>query len=1079
MNFVAIFINRPVFTYVIFLISLIIGGLNFYDIPVEEEPVIPNNTYYIRANYSSSLDGIEHNISQPLERGLLTIPGVELVTSDISHTGCLMQVIFAQDSTPYENLLRIQDAILGAKHEIPSEAIITTSDNSSNAEGIMTLYFVSNKKTIPEISTFLNTKVKNMIESINGVSSVSLRADEHDSYTVEIIPQNMYMFDVAYRAINNVIQNIGITGSSCQIPNGNSVVNINIGYEDTDIESYPIINQSGHSLALKDVSFLNKKPRKKDNIARINGKEAATLEIQKKPDARLIQVCDAINNELIKIKRICDMNDIQCGVIMDKSEFVVRGIHGVYKAIFEAIILVCIVIFLFLRSLKLALIPILAIPLSIIPMFSFMKLTGTTINVYSLFGIVLAIGLVVDDAIVVIENIHKFIIYGYETKKAAIIGTQKIMHSIIAMTITLAIVYMPIFFVNDKNIKSFIDFVITITISVLISGVVALTITPTLFNQLYGKNIKNTNCFDKKQSWWNKINFMKTIETYYLKSLSLIIKYRYSVFLVIYCIVIFATLIAYKGIKYEETIEVDRGAITFGIHGKKENDIEVEYIDKQLQTLTNKIKRQPFSTDISDITTNVSETMKGNDYLRVKLKPHNKRKYSIDHIIKETLNLFRESASDCGIYTSLGTSNFKNFELFLQVYESGYDELQKKYNNFINDNKVNKLINSVLCTDIKHNIAYKLLIDKHKCAKYNVQPVDIMESLTSINQHKFFRKSITKNIHKLYINTLSPETHDKLNDVLNIPIEIRYFDEDKKQNIQGVVPVKNFVKVIRENDLNRKMSINGINGMGIQVRLNSGVSKTEFYHMLNKFNETQDGSFYIKTDIKEERKIKAMQKTISIFLIAIILIYLVLSALFESFIAPFSIMLTVPGSALGSLIMLIIFKQKLNIVSVIGLITLVGLITKHGIMLVDYISSNKDTLALDCLILEASINRLKPILMTTICMIIGSIPLINKHTEFNEYKVPIGLVLVGGMSIGTILTLYVVPCMYLIVDEIYNKRIIKRENYNEIIKNTILNHYNDIQIENPEEEIEQNNQKDNNKNNNKKIKPIKDKSNLK
>ena len=1055
-NFVAVFVNRPVFTYVLFLISLIIGLVNFSNIPIEEEPNIPNNTYYIRANYSSSLAGIEHNISQPLERGLITIPGVELVTSDVSHTGCLMQVVFAQDSVQSENLLRIQDAILGAKHELPNEAIITTSDNNSGAEGIMTLYFTADKKVdsksvkeLSEISKFIQTRIKNALESINGVSAVNLRANIKDSFTMELIPQNMYMYGIPYSSVEQFLRNIGITGSSCQISSGNSVTNINICYDNNDIENYPVVKDND-KIRVKDIAHINKTIEKKQNISRINGEEAVTVEIQKKPDANLIQVCELINHELIKIRKMCEANGIFCGVSMDKSEFVKRGMHSVYKAIVEAIVLVCIIIFIFLRSLVLSVIPAIAIPLSIIPAFAFMKFFGTTINVYSLFGIVLAIGLVVDDAIVVIENIHKFTEMGYSTKDAAIQGTQRILKSIIAMTITLAIVYMPIFFVNDQNIKSFIDFVVTITVSVLISGVVALTITPTIFSQIYTHKHEHT----KKSSWFSNLNIMRRIETWYLKSLSFLMKFRYSIFLVIYFIIICVTLVAYQSIKFEENIDLDRGSITFGVNSKRENDINIEYIDQKMQDLSEKIRNQRFSVDITDITTNVSETMKGNDYLKLKLEPHSKRKYSIQEIISKTLELSKETASDCSFYTSMGTSDYKTFEFFLQVYgESEYKKIQEKYQKFMSDPELGRMFFGVLSTDIKYNRAYQFAINREECARYSVQPVNILEALTSINQHKFFRKPINKDTHKLYIDTLSPETQDKLQDILNLPVEIRYWDDQRNQYVPGIVAIRNFIKVSKESDLNRKMFINGVNGLGIQVRLNAGVSKTDFYKKINEYNNKQDGSFYLKTDIKEERKIQAMQRTISVFIVAIILIYLTLAALFESFIAPLSIMLTVPGSALGSLLMLLWFGKKLNIASIIGLITLVGLITKHGIMMVEYVVSKQNTVIIDQLLLQAAINRLQPIIMTTLCMIIGSIPLINEATEFNEYKVPIGLVLVGGMSVGTILTLYIVPCMHLIIHEIYHRNYIKRENYSDIVDNVILSHYNSASIENTEEEI--------------------------
>jgi len=207
--------------------------------------------------------------------------------------------------------------------------------------------------------------------------------------------------------------------------------------------------------------------------------------------------------------------------------------------------------------------------------------------------------------------------------------------------------------------------------------------------------------------------------------------------------------------------------------------------------------------------------------------------------------------------------------------------------------------------------------------------------------------------------------------------------------------------------------------------------------MLDKFNAENEGTCHALANIREMKKMKALTRTYFVFLVALILIYLIMVALFESFIKPIAILATVPGAAIGGLLLLILFRQKLNIISIVGLITLIGLITKHGIMLVDYIVNNSHRHILDEVILSACLARFRPIIMTTLCMVIGSIPLLSYRTEFHEYKVPIGLVIIGGMVIGTILTLYIVPCIYLIIEEIYQKRYFNREDYSPLIEKVL------------------------------------------
>ena len=457
MKIISNFVKKPVFTYVIFIVIVLLGFLNLQYIDVEEEPLTDSSMLNIMVNHSSSLKDMEHSVIDALS-GLLTIPSVQLLIADASPNGCRFQLFFSKDSSQAENRERVQSVIFKAKHDLPKNAIISMSDNDSSAEGIIVLSLTSETKTISEIAKFIELK-KHILEAIDGVSAVTVRADKHDSCTIKIMPDKMNMYKVSFTDIDRAIQNAGLTGSSCQFYDGNVVTTMQIEYLDKDLSNYVLTNQNGDKILLSEVAKVDTTSIPETHVSRINGKTAVTLEIQKKPEAKLLNVCSRVRKEMDRIKKMCESNEIDANIIIDKSRFVVSGIHSVYHAMAEAVFLVCLIVYLCLRSFTLALIPILAIPLSIIPMFMFLKWLSITINIYTLLGMIMAIGLVVDDAIVDMENMHKHVSKGYSVKSAAIEGTGKMFYSLLAMTLVTMLVYLPLCLdTKDKNYWSIYSF---------------------------------------------------------------------------------------------------------------------------------------------------------------------------------------------------------------------------------------------------------------------------------------------------------------------------------------------------------------------------------------------------------------------------------------------------------------------------------------------------------------------------------------------------------------------------------------------------------------------------------------------
>ena len=1041
MNFIRFFVHRYVFTTLCCSILCLVGFISFNNIDMEDEPFFKTNDFYIQVSYSGTIDGIRNTIAIPMEKKLVSIPGVEIVKTDISRHGVTFDISCSEKDNYNELMLRIQGAINASKHDVPNEAIVQLISKGSPDETIMSLNFYSDTISISRINNFVIQQVKNLIESVPGVTSVDINSTSIDSYIVSLIPNAMSQHGVTYENFREALHNMALSGSTCNIPIGNSIISINVDYRDQSIDNYPVhrinVSNDDHSnkyiepVKLKDIANVYKGIRTQGNISRVNNRESVSLSVYKKQEANLIDVCSKIKDKLGEVDEMCKSSDISMIVSQDKSAFVKRGLNSVIKTILEAIVLVCIVVFIFLRSPVLSVIPIVAIPCSLLPTFLFLKILGITMNIYSLFGMVMATGLVVDDAIITLEHAHHLQEKGVSAYDAATKGIGKIAISIIVMTLTLVIVYLPIIFVRDNVVRNFVDFAVSISISVVISAIISLTLTPMMFYMLR----KKYDSVNQVAHVTNMQSISYKLEYIYLQLLTYLIKSRYNIFLLLYGLLVVITAIMFAATGYEETIDVDKGYVMFSISGKKDNDIDISYIDNQLQTVTKNIKQSKIKDDVEEIFFNLSASQKHHNFLRLRLKPHSSRKYEINEIVNEVIGIHKQNASDFYLYCDISTKDYKTLRANMVVYESSYNNLMKRFVEMAKDPNIGPYVGGILRTDTKMCNSYSIKIDRELCSLYNLKPTDVLDAFTSVNENRFFRKSVSDNIHKIHIDVMSSRDDKKLDSLLQIPVSIVI--NQNEQPKRSMLPMRHFVKVEKTRMPNREFRINGIYGLGINFRLNKGINKTTLINGMNKYNKQVYGICNIKADIKEINKIDALKKIIYMFVISIVLVYSIIASLLNSYFKPLAVIATVPVSSLGSMIMLYYFSYRLNTVAIIGLITMIGLVTRHGIMLLDYCEQRKESKVCDELIIEACIARIKPILMTSICMIIGTLPLIKRNTEFSEYKAPIALVLIGGLALGTILTLFVVPCFYVIICELTSGRSIERHNYSNVIMATL------------------------------------------
>jgi multidrug efflux pump len=1034
-NWIHFFVTKPIATISLYLFLFISGLSAMLTLPMESEPEIARNEIYVSVNYSSSLDAVLNSVAIPIEKKFLSIAGVDLLKSDVTNNNIQFVITFAQDSDMNSNMIKLQSAISDAKSEIPENAIITIPPIKENNTKVMSITFSSELKTIEEINGYIS-RFKSLFETSEGVSAAVIGGDDNkDICSILLKPAEMNARNLSFHDVTENIKSFYIQGGSSDITIGNSNIALEIGYDDDQsILKHPISSSSNSSVYLHEIAEINKNNDHKNASYRLDGNKVVTMVIYKKQSANLISVCTKVREKYNQIKQICKQNNIDVNIVQDKSIFVNNGITSIYATILESILLVSIIIFMFLRSIVLSLIPIIAIPLSIVPTFFLMKIFGVAINVYSLFGIVVAIGLVVDDAIVVIENIYRYLNSGSSITEAAIKGTTEILLSIISMTITLAIVYLPILFTSDPYIKAFFDFAFVISTSVICSGLISITISPMLFNMMYYES-KNNNSHTNLHK-----GFLYQIERLYLKLLCFLISNRNVVLYLFTTLAISVIIILLRLIQYEEEIGVDRGFITYQYNYKTDNNLDINYVDQKLLDFQDCVKSLPIYVDIEHIITSVSQNDSSVNYIDISLKEHKYRKYSIKQITDQIQQEIAKSPSDISIYNLQGGRNDLVVRVNTQFYDgSTYSDIIGLMYNFA---PVKNIIQDFYTVDVRSNNCYILLINKDICKLYGVMPHTISDALTSIKKGKYFRESASNEINKISFGIYNNSNEQQLQKILDIPI--KGYARENNQNIPRIYTLKTFATVKTKKQISKYHRISGNPGMTFTMIMKSGYSMKDMQNAVKIFNKHYGTIAYSEINIAETRKLNSMNTIIKFTILSILFIYLLLSALFESFVLPLIILSIVPASGAGGLLFLYIFGMKINTVSIIGIITLIGLITKHGIMLIDYTTRNFDSeLHPDLLILDACLNRFRPILMTTACMILGAIPLIIKtNVELIEYKMPIALVIIGGTFIGTVVTLLILPVYYVTVQEIIYKRSpVSPQRYIVIIERKLLDHY--------------------------------------
>jgi multidrug efflux pump len=1003
MGFTEFCIRRPVFATVLSLVLVLAGLMSFSRLTIREYPNIDEPQVSVQTNYpGASAEIIESQVTQVLEGSLAGIEGIDTIESTSRAEQSRITIRFRSTVNIDAATSDVRDRVSRVRRQLPNEVTEPTiAKVEADAQPIMFLVTQSDRMDAAELTDYVDRFVVNRFKNLDGVADVQINGERTYAMRVwidaaRLAGQGLTVQDVE-TAIRN--QNADIPAGRIESQDREFTVLSKTSLGTAEEFSQIILKEAGGlQVTLGDVARIDLGTADVRRESRYNGVTAISIGIVRTAVANPLDVAREVKELLPRLNtELPKGTSISVG--FDSTVFIDRSIDNVFMTILEAIGLVLLIILLFLHSFRAALIPIVTIPVSLIATFAIMYATGLTVNTLTLLAMVLAIGLVVDDAIVVLENIYRHIEEGMKPFEAAIKGAREIGFAVIAMTLTLAAVYAPIAFTPGRTGRLFLEFAVTLAGAVIVSGFVALTLTPMMCSKLL-KHSERRNIFARVIE-----GALDALERGYRGLLSFALKIRWLVLLLALGVGLSGGWL-FTQMKSELSPTEDRGTII--INGNAPEGASFGFTQRYASQAEELLAQVPelrsylMIVGSGDVTQFLSFA---------RLKDWSERDVKQQQVVQQLSPKLRKIAGVQAFATnpaSLGVRGFgKPFQFVIQSSAS-YEELNALAQKLVEKLKDNPGL-ADLDTDMRLNKPeVDIEIDRSRVADLGLDISVIGRTLeTLLGGRNVTTFQIGSQQYDVTValpasERTSPET------LANI------FVRGKNGEM---VQLTNIVKAkvgVAPRDLRR---FNQLRSITIQANLAPGYTLGEAIQAVDQAaaEVLPQGTLTDLTGQAREFR-DASSNLALVFVMALAFIYLVLSAQFESFRDPLMIMVSVPLSMTGALGALWLTGGTLNVYSQIGLVTLIGLITKHGILIVDFANrlQLEGTERREAII-EAARLRLRPILMTTAAMILGAIPLALATGAGAESRQQIGWVIVGGMSLGTLLTLFVVPCVYAVM----------------------------------------------------------------
>ncbi len=993
-------IERPVFATVLSLVIMLLGIVSYDRLTVREYPKIDEPVVTVSTDYrGASADIIESQVTKPLEDSLAGIEGVEVITSISRAERSQISVRFKLEREPDSAAADVRDRVSRVRNRLPDEVdepVIAKVEADANP--IIWLAFSSDQHSPLEVTDVANRFVKPRLQTLPGAADVRVFGERKFAMRIWLDKQRLAAYRVTAADVEDALRKQNVEVPAGRIESREREFSVVASTDLQTPEQFAAVvlrTVDGYPVRLGDVARVEIGAAAERTSVRFKGRSAVSLGVIKQATANPLELSKALRAEMPRIASELPPG-MTVDISYDSSIFIDRSIKSVFTTIGEAIVLVLAIIFFFLRNLRATLIPLVTIPVSLVGAFAIMFMLGFSINTLTLLALVLAIGLVVDDAIVVLENIFRHIEEGMPRREAAFKGAKEIGFAVVAMTLTLAAVYAPVAFMTGRTGKLFIEFALTLAGAVLVSGFVALTLSPMMCSVLLRHEEKHSKGFVLIE------NFLNWLNAGYRRVLSAALRQRWIVFIG-FVVVALACGVLLKALKSELAPVEDRGVILGMFNGP--DGATLDYTEKYARQIEDIYSR---TQDIERYFVVSGNPVVNQGISFVGLTDWSERRRSSSDIAKE---LFPKFGAVPGVMAfpvtppSLGQSPRERPINFVIVTSAPYAELQKVTQEFLGELAKNPGLTNV-DTDLKLNKPeLSVAVRRDKAADIGV-PVETigrtLETFLGGRQVTRFKRD-----GEQYDVIVQVADADRTNPADIRDIYVRGGD-GSMLSLDNLLDVGETVAPRELNHFGQRRAVT------ITANLAPGYTMGEALTAMDQLAAQVLKPGYTVDYNGQSREFRQSSASLALtFALALAFIYLVLAAQFESFRDPFIILLTVPLSMAGALFALWATNGTLNVYSQIGLVTLVGLITKHGILIVEFANQLQEQgRELHAAVIEAAELRLRPILMTTGAMVLGAVPLALASGAGAESRQQIGWVIVGGLLLGTFLTLFVVPAVY-------------------------------------------------------------------
>ena len=1001
-------IKRPVLAIVFSIAIVLFGVVGLFTLGVREYPSVDPPVVTVTTNYSgANADIIESQITEPIEETVNSVPGIKTLSSISTDGRSTVTVEFTTEIDLNDAANDVRDKVSQAIRLLPPDAdppIVSKAD--ANAQFILSITVQSDKRDLLELSEIGNNLFKERLQTIPGVSNITIWGDKKYAMRLILNPEKMEAFQLTTLDVRSALiqQNVELPAGRLEGEKTELTVRA-LGRLNTPEEfNEMVIAKRGDALIrLKDIGYAELGAENIRTLLRGNGViPMIGIALQPQPGANYIDIVDEAFRRVEEIKKELPP-DIFLNVALDTTESIRKAILEVEETLLIAFILVLLVIFFFLRSWRITLIPIISIPISLVGTFAILYLADYSINVLTLLGLVLATGLVVDDSIVVMENIYSKVEKGMDPIQASFKGTREVFFAVIATSISLIAVFLPIFFLGGLTGRLFREFAMVVSGAIVISTFVSLSLTPMMSSRILKPN----------QRTGRIMTFFKNIVDYLMRTynqwLILFMNKRWLAFPII---AVTAGLIWFFGSVLQKELAPMEDKSRLRIMAIAPEGTSYESMDKyqvMMMQIVDTVPEKSFNLGVTAPSFGSSNAV-NSSFVRLSLVPPSQRKRSQTEIANDLTKIFKDYnfaqtfvIQEPTISASRGGLTGLPVQIVLQAPD--FERLKEAIPRFMERAQADSTFEAVTI-DLKFNKPeYTVEIKRDKALDMGVSVNDIAQTLQTFLGDQRIGYFI-KNGKQYYVIATAEK------ELRNAPVDLKMISVRNKSG--EMVTLDNLVTLKLDSRPPELLRYNRYVSATVSASTVPGKTIGDGIDRMQQIaDEVLDDSFSTSLTGSSSDFAESYGNILLIFVFALVLVYLTLAAQFESFRDPLTIMFTVPLALAGALMTLYIFGQTLNIFSEIGIIVLIGIVTKNGILIVEFANQKREAgMSIKEAAIEAATQRFRPILMTSLATVLGALPIALALSEASTSRIPMGLAIIGGLIFSLILTLYVIPALY-------------------------------------------------------------------